>query len=367
MISRSGKWGDIMSGPYKVLIVDDDLAIRYLYGVLKCWSECGFQLAAEAKNGKEALALLEKERFDLLITDIRMPGIDGLELLEEIRGRGLKIFVIIASSYSEFEYAKKGLRLGAIDFIVKPITEEKLKEVLLQAAAYIEERSRREAGRRAVEERQQDAMRLYQPAEMVKQLYEAILHEDENSLKKNHVMPFVRHVGRIFEGDDEKTGHVLYNAVSELWGRLCADFRWLPLICPFSFSSQTAERFPQTVMRLKKIAERYGLKHKEGLINRVCTLVLENAKYSITMEQAAEHLNMNKDYLGKVFKQKTGMPFGIYVRKLKMEYAKELLRTGKYRSYEVAGMLGYSTIDYFTRLFREETGMTPSQYKRSHL
>lgn len=364
---RYGKWGDTISMPYKVLIVDDDLAVRYLYGILKCWSECGFQLAAEAKNGREALSLLDKEHFDLMITDIRMPGIDGLELLEEIRERGLDLFVIIASSYNEFEYARKGLRLGAIDYVVKPITEEMLKEVLLRAATFIEERIRREAGRRAAEEKEQDAMRLYQPVEKVKQLYEAILHENADSLKENYVLPFVRHIGELFNWDDEKTSHILYNAVSEVWDRLCSDYRWLPLICPFSISVQTAENFPDTIFMLKRISERFGLKHKDGLLNKVCTLVLENIKRGITVEQAADLLHMNKDYLGKVFKQKTGMSFGLYVRKLKVEYAKELLKSGKYRSYEVAGQLGYSTPDYFTRIFREETGMTPSEYKRLHL
>ncbi len=352
---------------YHVLIVDDDLAIRYLYGILKCWNECGFQLAAEAKNGREALALLEKEHFDLLITDIRMPGIDGLELLEEIRARELEIFVILASSYSDFEYARRGLRLGAIDFIVKPITEEKLKEVLLRAATFIDEVNRREASRKAAREKEQDTMRLYQPIEKVKQLYKAILHEDANNLKENYVLPFISHIEKLFDRDDEKINRLLYNAVSEIWERLCTDYQWLPVICPFNLSEQTAESFPDTVMMLKRISDRFELKKKDGLLNTVCTLVFENAQQNITLEQAADYLRMNRDYLGKVFKKKTGMTFGVYVRKLKMEYAKELLRSGKYRSYEVSGMLGYSTTDYFTKLFREETGMTPSQYKRSML
>lgn len=119
---------------YRILLVEDDEALRYVYARMHAWQENGFCLAAQAANGKQALEQMDKERFDLIVTDIRMPFIDGLELLRELRRRGIQTPVILVSSYGEFEYAREGLVLGAFDYIVKPFREEQLSAVLSRAA-----------------------------------------------------------------------------------------------------------------------------------------------------------------------------------------------------------------------------------------
>ena len=119
---------------YRILLVEDDEALRYVYARMNAWQENGFCLAAQAANGKQALEQLDKERFDLIVTDIRMPFVDGLELLRELRRRAIQTPVILVSSYGEFEYAREGLVLGAFDYIVKPFCEEQLNAVLSRAA-----------------------------------------------------------------------------------------------------------------------------------------------------------------------------------------------------------------------------------------
>ena len=111
---------------YRILLVEDDEALRYVYARMHAWQENGFCLAAQAANGKQALEQLDKERFDLIVTDIRMPFIDGLELLRELRRRAIQTPVILVSSYGEFEYAREGLVLGAFDYIVKPFSPKEL-------------------------------------------------------------------------------------------------------------------------------------------------------------------------------------------------------------------------------------------------
>ena len=118
---------------YKVLFVDDDETIEFIVSRMKIWESSNFKITRYAKNGKEALTVLEKESFDLIITDIRMPIVDGLELLESLREKGDKTLVVLASTYSEFEYAKRGLQSGAVDYIIKPITEDNLKELFIKA------------------------------------------------------------------------------------------------------------------------------------------------------------------------------------------------------------------------------------------
>lgn len=114
---------------YKVLIVDDEPSAL---SALKCmidWEKSGFRIAAEARNGREALAALAVERFSLVITDIRMPGINGLDLVKEIK-RIANIPVLVMSGYEDFQYAKQALQYGVREYLLKPIGEEELISAL---------------------------------------------------------------------------------------------------------------------------------------------------------------------------------------------------------------------------------------------
>ncbi|MDE7226259.1 MAG: response regulator, partial [Ruminococcus sp.] len=124
---------------YNILIVEDDAALRFIYSKMKTWSDCGFTIAAEASNGKVALEMLEKKKFDLIFTDIRMPFIDGIEMLRKLNESGNTIPVVFASSYDEFEYARQGLILGAFDYLLKPVDKRKLEDVLLRVKKKIDE------------------------------------------------------------------------------------------------------------------------------------------------------------------------------------------------------------------------------------
>ena len=103
---------------YKILLAEDDADMRFIYSRMSVWKECGFVIAKEVSNGKDALAVLRSEDFDLVLTDIRMPFIDGIELLGKINELGIDVAVAFISSYDEFEYARKGLVLGAFDYLL---------------------------------------------------------------------------------------------------------------------------------------------------------------------------------------------------------------------------------------------------------
>ena len=123
---------------YNVLLVEDDSALRFIYSKMKTWTECGFTIAKQASNGKDALEILKTRTFDLIFTDIRMPFVDGIEMLRKLSASDNKIPVIFASSYDEFEYARQGLILGAFDYLLKPVDEKKLAQVLTRLKEHIE-------------------------------------------------------------------------------------------------------------------------------------------------------------------------------------------------------------------------------------
>lgn len=114
----------------KIFIADDEMWI--IMGLKKLIEKSGkaFSVVGEANNGVTALEELEKKTPDVLFTDIRMPGYNGLELLEKLNEKGLELKVVFITGYADFEYAQSALRLGAFDYLVKPIDQDKLEEVL---------------------------------------------------------------------------------------------------------------------------------------------------------------------------------------------------------------------------------------------
>lgn len=119
-----------MNNNGKVLLVDDELHItRNLEKVIP-WSMLGLAIAGTAKNGVEALELLKAEQPDLVLCDIRMPVMDGLELVRNIRESGMQCDVIMLSGYQDFSYTRSAIQYGVKDYILKPIPYDELTGVI---------------------------------------------------------------------------------------------------------------------------------------------------------------------------------------------------------------------------------------------
>jgi two-component system response regulator YesN len=115
---------------YSVLIVDDEPWVVYGIKMLVEWEELGFTVIGEAYNGLDALKIIIDKKPDVVITDIRMSGLDGIELLEQISKMQIDTKVVLISGYAEFEYAQKAVKLGAFDYLLKQIEKENLVDVL---------------------------------------------------------------------------------------------------------------------------------------------------------------------------------------------------------------------------------------------
>ncbi|MBB5336033.1 response regulator [Pectinatus brassicae] len=242
---------------HSVLLVDDDRAERYILKRFN-WKSTDFYIAGEAADGKEALILLKKTSFDLIITDIRMPGMDGFSFLDEVRRQNWHGCIVLLSTYSDFEYAQRGIRLGVFDYMTKPPSDKDLTAVLQRIHTHL-----------------------------------------------------------------------------------------------------TSEKYLQ-----EEIAKKYEI-HNDSTAAKICRFILNNVENNITLDNFAQEFSLSHDYAGKYFKQKMGKNFNDYLTKIKMEHAKYLLRSGKYKTYEISNKLGYANPDYFRRLFKLNTNMTPGEYKRS--
>lgn len=124
---------------YKVYLVDDDRFIRKGLISLIDWNSCGFEVYAEADNGEDALEFIKNNKIDLVVTDIRMPVLNGLDLIKQtVETMDLAPNFIIMSGYSDFSYAQKALKFGVHDFILKPVDKEEIENTLKELAKKIE-------------------------------------------------------------------------------------------------------------------------------------------------------------------------------------------------------------------------------------
>lgn len=125
-------------GLYKVILIEDEIVTREGIRDNVNWNAHGFQFSGDAPDGEIALSLLESTRPDLIITDIKMPFMDGLQLCRIVRERMPETKIIILSGHDEFEYAHKAINLGVKEYILKPVTVEKLQEILDKIAKQLD-------------------------------------------------------------------------------------------------------------------------------------------------------------------------------------------------------------------------------------
>ena len=123
---------------YRVIIVDDEPIIRKGLRETIEWDSLGLEVAGEAANGVEALRLVRSIRPEILITDIRMPEMDGLALIQEVRQLDFDVKITILSGYSDYDYLKAAIKLGVDNYLLKPIDNDELISNLKNAVSEIE-------------------------------------------------------------------------------------------------------------------------------------------------------------------------------------------------------------------------------------
>lgn len=342
---------------YNVLFVDDEQAIGYIVSRYKCWGECGFELKKLVSSGKEALQELSKEQYDLVITDIRMPVMDGLELLAEIRKRNLHTAVVLCSTYSDFQYAREGMRMGAMDYISKPLTEKKLSEELEFVSQLL-------CQQKNEGQHQLEVMANIGSARQ-NQLFECILSLDDSA---NEMMAeMIGELQEKYKAETEKTASILELLYQGIWNQMLDKFSWLKYftsmdicISPENYEEDSGK----LLQKMREIVEKFQIFRHDSVVNSICSILAENIQKEGVIDIIAEKLELSTDYIRVLFKNKTGINFNKFTTLLKMEYAKELLKNTNLKIYEICDKCGYETIDYFTKLFKTYTGYTPTQYRK---
>lgn len=147
----------------RVLIADDEFIVRRAIRRIGLWEEFGMEVIGEADNGYAALDFILKNRPDVVILDMRMPGISGEDILEELKHREIKITIMVVSGFDSFEYARKALQYGVVDYILKPIDRNEFNKVLKKISGnFLKDNYHEKAEKNFCEQIREDIEREYQ-------------------------------------------------------------------------------------------------------------------------------------------------------------------------------------------------------------
>src|SRR5512134_1783514 len=145
---------------YKVFFVEDEIITREGIRDNVDWKASGFEFCGEAADGEMALPLLRTAQPDVLITDIKMPFMDGLQLSKIVRERMPWVKIIILSGHDEFEYAQKAISLGVTDYLLKPVTVQKLQTVLQELSVQLDQEREQQDHLRKLREQMEDSQAM---------------------------------------------------------------------------------------------------------------------------------------------------------------------------------------------------------------
>lgn len=332
---------------YQVILVDDETRVRENICALLDWERLGLRLIGSCENALEALRLITDERPDILLTDVRMPVMDGLELIGRAKQMAPELVCAVLSGYDEFPLVQSALRQGAIDYLLKPCRREELEGALARCAAAVE---------------QQKSGMVYRYDQRKKAV--ARLCAD--------LMELQAHPGGRFDEEQVREAFAPYrdlSLLSEAATLLMARYETLlPGRAPLSSIAQVIED-EQPFARVAGLLEEIyrAAEQNESVVDQAVRFVDEHFDQpGLTLQYVAEQvIHVNAQHLGKRFLKQEGMKFGDYLLKVRMERAMALLRgAGDNRVYEIAGQIGLgNNVQYFYQVFKRYTGKTPREYQ----
>ncbi|MFS0724407.1 response regulator transcription factor [Paenibacillus sp. 1P07SE] len=344
-----------------VLIVDDERWNRDMIRTLGAWEELGMEIVGEAEDGQSALKLAEELQPSILITDMRMPGTDGIWLLEQIRQRCPSIQIIVVSGYDDFKYTKHAVRHQAVEYLLKPIDPAELNETLGRCKTLAEQSRSAGPSRLAA---------LGLEAQQSLSSFKHLLRLHFNNLHEEGIRVVCARMARELQLDGTQHGALAERIHHEL-ELLLAELLAANGLKPEEEALQRYDTVKQSVMAM---ADRYGaamhrveqdrkLKHKLNLEAVKAYIDLHFAE-PLSLEQLARVFFVSKEYLSKLFKQSYGVTVMDYVLQRRMEQAKAWLEQEELSIKTIAEMTGYEDMSYFYRVFKKHYGVAPGEMRK---
>ncbi|RXZ79097.1 response regulator [Paenibacillaceae bacterium] len=342
---------------YRILLVDDEVMCKKSLRKILIGANPSYHIVGEASDGMEALLLAEREQPHLIITDISMPVMDGIELIQRLRAVGREMDIIILSGYGEFEYAQEALRHGVADYILKPMRPEQVTQLVDKRFKHFV------ASRQTAMNKTQLIAPVSSAAERIgNELWmanEPVMREQTEGLY--HVLAHA-------EISPEERISLLRDAASLIQNRLMPQFQPAAWALPYDeqYYERAAAAFTEWLgQTLHEIREKRNW-GKRSVIRQAMDYINENFSDSeLNLEKVLTPLGISSTHFYHMLMEETGMSFIAYVTHIRLEHAKELLQHSDLKTYEVGQRCGYPDYPHFTKRFKRQIGLSPSEYRKN--
>jgi len=365
---------------YTILIVDDEKSEREV--ILFLIKKYKLNLhTLQADNGKAALDILKEKPVDILLTDIKMPFINGMELATKARDIYPDIKILFFSGYDDFEYVKTALLLRAVNYILKPINENEFYKSILTIINTIH---KRETQAEITDKYFEDYFYNGQTDENIKNIEnndDASIEEDSDILKNIEEAIQLKNTDEI----RNKAKYLLdkyknTSNVSHIYIRyICTTLLQLLIKTLPDVNENNFKNIVEKIFKFRYFTE---IRHyiEEYLDKVVHNMEIENQspKHAILIVKQYIHSHYKEDlslntlanivylspkYLSSMFRQVTGISLNKYIKNVRLEQAKKLLLTTNLKVADICEEVGYSYVSYFCRIFQEEYGISPETFR----
>ena len=397
---------------WKIVIADDEPKIRQGLRELVESFELPLKVCGEAKNGLEALRLIQEEKPDIALVDICMPKLNGLQLMEQIQMVHSECRTIIVSGYNEFTYAKEAMALGVRNYILKPIEEREMYEAI---CCLTEELSKERSKQRFIElaNYQLEQHKEYLQGVFFNEWIEGRLTDNEREGQKELLAVHIGEEAALvlvstqnnralsLRMDDSHISDDVYQfALKNILGELLE--KCSPVYLFTDRYQNVAGIFHADTQELERI-RRYVEENLEQILGGTCTIVIRSCRESlfpevygealgevqkalecrpvvteakkylyehfrdqdIDLNIVARSIGIRPAYLRRLMKQELGMPFKDFLTSLRINESIVLMRSTNRPINEIANMVGYKSQHYFSTAFKNSMGISPSEHRKN--
>lgn len=349
----------------RMLVVDDEALIRQGLVHMVGSNPLGWEVVGEAADGEEAMQAVDRCSPDLIITDINMPVMNGLDLAERLHDRGQDVMIIILTGYREFEYAQRAIRYGAIEFLLKPFSLDEACRVLRKA---YDRFRRKQADLHIMNQfNQQERIERWKTeltGLLLSRQLETLEARVGEWLDEASRMPLPdgkAEIHRLLQVmEDMLTQHFNFREPADGAARGTDPLLWMHSMPEVvAWSRRKSEEWLHLLERLLR-------EQQDHVVTRVMNYVDVHYAGSCTLQTVAAHVHVTPNYLSHLFKKETGEGFSQYVSKLRIEKAKLLLQNTRQSMAAIAEQTGFDNSSYFTTVFKQLTGLSPRAYRKQH-
>ncbi len=336
---------------YNVIVVDDEMIIRESISSFINNSNTGFNVIEAFRDGSDAIKYLEENDVDLVISDIRMINVSGLDLAQYIYENKPWINVILLSGYAEFEYAKTAIKYNVKEYITKPTNFDDLKNILISMRALITANKKNN---------------INSFLDNIMQLHASIISVNSAEAQAQLRILLDSNTRR-----NEQLGQYAFNIFEIIIDKLYANLniRISSDITDYSSLPEMSDHdeiYALSTHILDSIVSQLAIKDKKTdniVIDKLIQFVNDNFSRNISLQDAAEKVFFNPAYCSRFFKEQTGENFSDYLLRVRMENAVRLLHENK-KITDISKACGYQSSGYFTRVFKDYYHCTPREYMR---